>query len=204
MTLRAILDRFRDESETQREKGTYFERLTKVWLENAPTQKAQFARVLTYSDWAAENRIDKRDTGIDLVAQLADSPNDWCAIQCKFYKEGYRIQKGDIDSFFTASGKRPFTRRMIVDTTGVQWSEHAEEALRDQITEVTRVGLSDLDDSGIDWLAYENRAVAELLPKKKPRQHQLEALEAVKQGLAEADRGKVIMACGTGKMSTPE
>lgn len=174
----------------------------KVWLEHAPTQKAQFSRVLMFSDWAAENRFDQRDTGIDLVAQLADSADDWCAIQCKFYREGHRIQKADIDSFFTASGKRPFTRRLIVDTTGVQWSEHADEALRDQIVETIRIGLSDLEDSGIDWQAFATTQTVKLLDKKRPRQHQIEALAAVKEGLAEADRGKIIMACGTGKTYT--
>ena len=200
--LRDLLEKYRTESASEREKGTYFERLVKVWLENAPTQKAQFGRVLMFSDWAKGNRFDQRDTGIDLVAQLADSPDDWCAIQCKFYREGYRIQKADIDSFFTTSGKRPFTRRLIVDTTGVQWSEHADEALRDQIVETTRVGLSDLEDSGIDWQAFAATETVKLLDKKKPRQHQIEALEAVRRGLADADRGKIIMACGTGKTYT--
>ena len=89
--LRQILQKYRANAASEREKGTYFEQLTKVWLENAPTQREQFARVLTYAEWARENRFDQRDTGIDLVAQLADSPDDWCAVQCKFYREGYRI-----------------------------------------------------------------------------------------------------------------
>lgn len=202
MSLRSLLEKYRSGSSSEREKGTYFERLVKVWLENAPTQKSQFSRVLMFSDWARENRFDQRDTGIDLVAQLADSPDDWCAIQCKFYREGHRIQKADIDSFFTASGKRPFTRRLIVDSTGVQWSEHADEALRNQIVETTRIGLSDLEDSGIDWLAFAADETIKLLDKKRPRQHQIEAWEAVKEGLSKADRGKLIMACGTGKTYT--
>ncbi|MFG1330776.1 DEAD/DEAH box helicase family protein, partial [Xanthobacter autotrophicus] len=202
MGLRDLLERYRTGSVSEREKGTYFERLVKVWLENAPTQKTQFTRVLMFSDWASENGFPRHDTGIDLVAQLADNPGDWCAIQCKFYREGYRIQKADIDSFFTASGKRPFTRRLIVDTTGVQWSEHAEDALRDQIAATTRVGLSDLEDSGIDWAAFATSATVRLLDKKKPRPHQIEALAAVKEGLATADRGKLLMACGTGKTYT--
>lgn len=202
MSLRSLLERYRAASSSEREKGTYFERLVKVWLEHAPTQKDQFSRVLLFSEWAKENRFDQRDTGIDLVAQLSDSPDDWCAVQCKFYREGHRIQKADIDSFFTASGKRPFTRRMIVDTTGVQWSEHAEEALRDQIVETTRVGLSDLEDSGIDWQAFAETQKVRLVERKRPRPHQIEALAAVREGLATADRGKLIMACGTGKTYT--
>jgi predicted helicase len=200
--LRELLHKYRSESVSEREKGTYFERLTKVWLETAPTQREQFSRVLTFADWARENRLDQRDTGIDLVAQLADSPNDWCAIQCKFYRQGYRIQKADIDSFFTASGKRPFTRRMIVDTTDTQWSEHAEAALVDQNVGTTRIGLSDLEDSGIDWAAFARDSVARLVDKKRPRQHQIDALAAVREGLQTADRGKLIMACGTGKTYT--
>lgn len=200
--LRGLLDKYRSNAVSEREKGTYFERLVKVWLENAPTQRNQFARVLTFAEWAKETGRDQRDTGIDLVAELADGPGDWCAIQCKFYREGHRIQKADIDSFFTASGKQPFARRLIVDTTGVKWSEHAEAALQGQAIEVTRVGLTDLEDSGIDWEAFGASQTVALLARKQPRPHQREALEAVREGLQAADRGKLIMACGTGKTYT--
>lgn len=133
--LRELLDKYRATARSEREKGTYFERLVKVWLETAPAQREQFSRVLTWAEFAREHRQDGRDTGIDLVAQLTDSPDDWCAIQCKFYADGYRIQKGNIDSFFTATGRRPFTRRMIVDSTATAWSEHAEAALEGQTVE---------------------------------------------------------------------
>lgn len=201
-TLREILDRYRSESKSEREKGTYFENLIAVWLRNAPTQKDQFLRVLTFSDWAKERREDRRDVGIDLCAQLADEPDSWCAIQCKFYVHGYHIQRADIDSFFTASGKRPFTRRIIVDTTDAPWTEHADDALKDQIVPTTRVGLSELEDSGIDWSAFVDEGVVRLEPKKRLRPDQLEALHAVQDGLSAADRGKLIMACGTGKTFT--
>jgi predicted helicase len=197
--LRELLQRYRDRSRSEREKGTYFENLTKVWLENAPTQKEQFSRVLTFAEWAHERREDQRDVGIDLCAQLAEDPDTWCAVQCKFYAHGYRMQRADIDSFFTASGKRPFVRRIIVDTTDAPWSEHAETALQDQIAPTIRIGLSDLEDSGIDWGAFSDTGQVRLLSKKRLRPDQIEALQAVSKGLAVADRGKLIMACGTGK-----
>lgn len=78
--LRELLDGYRTGSRSEREKGTYFERLTKVWLEIAPTQADQFLRVLTFGEWAAERGQDRRDVGIDLCAQLADDPDSWCAI----------------------------------------------------------------------------------------------------------------------------
>jgi predicted helicase len=58
--LRSLLQTYRAKAISEREKGTYFEQLTKVWLEDAPTQRAQFKRVLTFADWANENRQDQR------------------------------------------------------------------------------------------------------------------------------------------------
>jgi predicted helicase len=201
-SLRQLLDRYRLGSKSEREKGGYFERLVAEWLRIAPTQRDQFLRVLTFGEWAEERREDRRDVGIDLCAQLAEDPATWCAIQCKFYAKDYRIQRADIDSFFTASGKRPFARRIIVDTTDAPWSEHAENALQEQIVPTTRVGLTDLEESGIDWSAFVKDGVVRLEPKKLLRPHQSDALEAVAEGLEAADRGKVIMACGTGKTFT--
>ena len=202
MTLRDLLERYRDGSRSEREKGTYFERLAKAWLESAPTQSGQFVRVLTFAEWSAERREDRRDAGIDLCAQLADDPDTWCAIQCKFYASGHRMQKADIDSFFTASGKRPFARRIIIDTTEVPWSDHAEAALQDQIVPTSRVGLLDLEESGIDWDAFAQTGEVKLEPKKHARPHQIDAIKCVEEGFRDADRGKLIMACGTGKTFT--
>lgn len=200
--LRELLATYRSGSRSEREKGTYFENLVQLWLANAPTQKDQFLRVLTFAEWAQERGLDNRDVGIDLCAQLADDPDSWCAIQCKFYAQDYRIQRADIDSFFTASGKRPFARRIIVDTSDRPWSEHAETALQDQIVPTIRIGLSDLENSGIDWAAFVRTGAVKVLPKKQLRPHQTDALNAVDDGFASADRGKLIMACGTGKTFT--
>lgn len=202
MSLRDLLERYRSGSSSEREKGGYFEKLVRVWLQYAPTQRDLYRQVMSYSEWARTQGHDARDTGIDLVAELADAPGEWCAIQCKFYAEGHRIQRADIDSFFTASGRRPFVRRLIVDTTGVPWSVHAEGALEGQSIDTKRVGLSDIEDSGIDWKAFSATEKVQLLARKQPRPHQVEALAAVRTGLAEADRGKLIMACGTGKTYT--
>jgi predicted helicase len=123
------------------------------------------------------------------------------AIQCKLYAPDYRVQKSDIDSFFTASGKKPFARRLLVATTN-HWSEHAEEALRGQQTPVTKIDLFALENSAIDWSLFTPREGPALRPKKSPRPHQLDALHRIAKGLAEHDRGKLIMACGTGKTFT--
>lgn len=199
--LRDLLASYRSASRTEREKGTYFELLIKDFLKHDPTYSPNFSDVWTYAEWAEQQGIDKHDTGIDLVAKLAEE-DGCCAIQCKFYDENHRIQKSDLDSFFTASGKKGFARRLIVDSTRRDWSEHAEHALSGQTIQTQRIGLAELENSPIDWSVYAPDKSVKLKAKKILREHQAAALDAVKEGLAQADRGKLIMACGTGKTFT--
>lgn len=196
-----LLTSYREAAVTEREKGTYFERLAVAYLRNDPVQTTQFSQVWHFSDWAKEHGFDGRDTGIDLVAKLKDE-DGYAAIQCKFYSAKHVIQKKDIDSFLSASAKPPFVRRVFIDTTEVNWSVNAEDTIRDQHIPVVRIGLDALRESAVDWAAFEATAEIKLLAKKGLRQHQREALEAVEAGFAEHDRGKLIMACGTGKTFT--
>jgi len=198
--LQTLLNTYRQASATEREKGTYFEELILCYLRNEASYRDLYSQVWTYADWAKAQDIDKRDTGIDLVAQTSGT-GEFHAIQCKLYAEDYTLKKSDIDSFFTASGKKPFTHRIIICTTN-HWSEHAEDALRDQQPPVSKIDLFDLENSQIDWAKYQPKAAPALKPKKSPLAHQRSALKDVAQGLKEADRGKLIMACGTGKTFT--
>ncbi|SDT09709.1 Predicted helicase [Halopseudomonas sabulinigri] len=198
--LAAILERYRVASVTEREKGTYFEELICAYLRNEATYRDLYDQVWTYSDWAKEQGIDGRDTGIDLVAKTQGT-GEFHAIQCKLYAEDYRVQKKDIDSFFTASGKSPFSHRIIVTTTN-NWSEHAEDALQGQQPPVSKIDLQALEDSQIDWAKYQASQAVVLRAKKQLREHQQTALNAVSAGLQTTDRGKLIMACGTGKTFT--
>ena len=61
-----------------------------------------------------------------MVARERDT-GEYTAIQCKFYEPTHTLSKGDIDSFFTASGKKPFTNRVIISTTD-KWGKNAEDA----------------------------------------------------------------------------
>lgn len=197
--LSQLLDTYRNAAASEREKGTYFEELIVCYLRNEATYKDLYAKVWTYADWAAEQGLDKNDTGIDLVAQTFTG--EVHAIQCKLYATEYRLQKGDIDSFFTASGKKPFTHRLIVCTTN-HWSANAEDALIDQQPPVSKIDLSDLENSQIDWAQYQPKQAPRLKPKKALRPHQQSALNATLAGFERESRGKLIMACGTGKTFT--
>ena len=195
-----LLTQYRTTSKTEREKGTYFEELAIVYLRNEPIYKDLYSNVWTYSDWAKTQGLVGTDTGIDLVA-LTNGTQEYHAIQCKFYDDSYRIQKKDIDSFFTASGKKHFSHRVIITTTN-NWSEHAEDALQGQNPPVTKIDLYDLENSQIDWLKYQSDSHPVLKEQKKLRPHQEIAVRVVSAALKTADRGKLIMACGTGKTFT--
>ncbi|MFJ7008074.1 DEAD/DEAH box helicase [Pseudomonas putida] len=198
--LSTLLDSYRSAALTEREKGTYFEELICVYLRNEATYRDLYDKVWTYADWAREQGLSGKDAGIDLVARTQGT-GEYHAVQCKLYAEDYKIQKKDIDSFFTASGKAPFSYRVIVTTTN-NWSEHAEDALLGQQPPVSKIDLQALEDSQIDWARYQSSKAITLKTKKKLHEHQQTALNAVAAGLKEAERGKLIMACGTGKTFT--
>lgn len=196
--LRSLLALYRNSARTERDKGTYFERLAIVYLTHDPLQREHYGRVQSFKAWASEHGWDGRDTGIDLVAELLDG-SGFAAIQCKFYDADYRIQKSDIDSFISASGKAPFVRRVVIDTTDRPWSENAETMIRGQAIPVVRIDLAEMNESPILWEEFASKGEVVLAAKKQPRPHQAEARSAVRDGLSQADRGKLIMACGTGK-----
>jgi predicted helicase len=188
---------------TNVDRGTLFEKLMVRYFELDPALTQQYDAVWRWIDWP--DRRGKADTGIDLVARERDS-GEYTAIQCKFYEPTHTLSKGDIDSFFTASGKKPFTNRVIISTTD-KWGKNAEEALGDQHIPVQRIGMADIAESPIDWdIAWPQGELSiELFPaeKNQPRPHQVEAIQAVMDGFAVGnDRGKMIMACGTGKTFT--
>lgn len=203
----------------ERDKGTAFENLCIAYLQHDPIQARQYERPMSYSDWAqAPERRDDRvveplgfyagpersaqDLGIDLVAKLRDEEG-WCAIQCKFHATGSRIAKADIDSFLAASGHKDFRQRLIIDTTGREWSPQAEQMLRGQAVPVRRIGLQELQASSIRWQDFATSGEIRVAAKRTLRPHQRKAFKAVTDGLATpGSRGKMIMACGTGKTLT--
>ena len=199
-TFDQLLDSYRDLADSERMKGSYFEQLIEQYLEHDGVQAPQYTKVWLWRDWPGRNG--KPDTGIDLVAERADG--GITAIQCKFYAETHTMQKSDIDSFISASGKAPFSHRLIVSTTS-KWTQNAEVMLDSQHIPVQRIGLSDFRHSNIDWSTYEltdPSKAPKLHDKKQLRPHQHDAVTATMKGFIDNNRGKLIMACGTGKTFT--
>ena len=196
-----VLAALREEAGSESEKGTLFERLMVAVLKQSPDREIK--DVWRWSDWPDRGKIsgkNAQDTGIDLVAQMNDGT--YQAIQCKFYAPESTLQKSDIDSFFTASGKEWVSSRLIISTTD-NWSKHAEDSLKDQQIDIQRYMFRDLEKEPIDWDLV-NPLNTKIRPPKKKNlfARQKEALKAVIKGFQSCDRGKLIMACGTGKTLT--
>jgi predicted helicase len=199
VTILEVLDGLRAQALDERDKGDKFERLIKAYLTTDPEWTAKFSDVWLWSEWPGRSGV--TDIGIDLVAANRGS-GDFTAIQCKFYAPGRKVEKSDIDGFLALS-MRPefrFSQRIVFDTAS-GWSGNAEETLKGV---AQRVDINYLSDAAIDWSQFRWATPEVVVPtdKKQLRPHQANALADVVTGLAEHDRGKLIMACGTGKTFT--
>lgn len=196
------LDKIRAKSSNTVEQGTAFEKLSKIYFENDDIQKQEFNRIWHYKDWAKENpNFSKTDIGIDLIGELKDNKG-LAAIQCKFFKSEHQITKEDLDSFVSASSNEIFVRLILIDTSNEDLGSNAKSMIDNLNKTYQRIQKFDLENSRIDWLDYIENEKVTLSNKKDPLDHQIKAIEEAKLYYASNDRGKMIMACGTGKTYT--
>ena len=197
------LNYIRENADTEYGKGKYFERLIRAYLLEDPFYKKRFSEVYLWSEWGElRPEFDGKDMGIDLVAQERDG--GYCAIQCKCYAEDKRISKGDLDSFISESNREPYTARIFVDT-GKSWSANLLKAIDGLQPPCQRISAADLASRPVQWPNLSHEAPEQLdyqLETFSLREHQKEAFDDVINGFKESDRGKLIMACGTGKTFT--
>ena len=182
----------------EHDKGDRFERLMLHAFQTDRTFQKQFTEVWRWMDWPGRSGV---DIGVDLVA--SDSDGRLIAIQCKCYAPTATLTKEEIDSFVALSGQKQWARRIIVATTDL-WSTNAEKSLEGHAVPVERIGIDDLDAMTVDWSSYDVANPSGLKPTARHElwPHQAKAVDAVRAGFKTADRGKLIMACGTGKTFT--
>lgn len=210
MSFQKILEHYRKISFSERDKGDRFERLMQAYLLTDPKYAHRFKKVMMWGEFPYRRDLGGNDTGIDLVALTHEG--DYWAIQCKCYQEEATIHKGDVDSFLSTSGRIfrneqmqtiGFVHRLWISTTR-HWGPNAEEAIRNQNPPVSRISLFDLLEAPVDWDKLEQGVHGEKArtAKKSLIPHQKHALEKAHEYYQNAERGKLIMACGTGKTFT--
>lgn len=212
-TINDILLDIRRKALTEREKGTDFERLMKLWFLTDP-RYSELEKVWLWEEFPARKDFGGKDLGIDLVART--EYGDYWAIQCKCYAEDAVIDKGAVDSFLANASRtftdhesfqtREFSNLVWVQTTRKRWGPNAEAAIQGLSKPFNRISLYDLEISVVDWDKLKKGLYGEKakLPGKQPRKHQLEAMSKAYEHFVTNgnERGKLIMACGTGKTYT--
>ncbi|WP_289091784.1 MULTISPECIES: type ISP restriction/modification enzyme [Bacteroidales] len=216
-TFAQILNKFRQDAFSERDKGYRFERLMQAYLKTTTLYANLFEVVWLWTEFPFHDQFGGKDTGIDLVARTVEG--EYWAIQCKCYAANAFINKPDVDTFLSTSGKRfetesgmtGFVQRLWISTTN-KWNSMAEQTIRNQNPPVTRLNLIDLENDDVDWNSLE-QGIFGMASRAKPfaiREHQQEAIDQTHAyfkideatGQPAHTRGKLIMACGTGKTFT--
>lgn len=180
-------------SDDPRLRGKEFERICAWYLHNAPEYRSQLRRVWLWNDWPERWAA---DAGIDLIAETV--AGDLWAIQAKAYGSAYAIKKADLDSFLSESSRPQFSYRLLIATTDHIGST-AQRTLAAQEKPVGQLLRSQLAEVEIDWPTSPADLALRRPKRKRPRPHQRRAVSAAVEGFSTADRGQLVMACGTGK-----
>ena len=175
-------------------RGKQFEHFVKWFLKNDLEWATQVDDVWLWEEWPERWGA---DCGIDLVFRHKNGEN-W-AVQAKCYSPDRDITKHDVDKFLSESNRSLIQRRLLIATTD-RVGANAKQVCDAQDKPVIHFLLSDFDKSSLDYpVDFSLLQQSKRKPRPVPRDHQNEARVAVVQGLQSADRGQLIMACGTGK-----
>ncbi|GHQ48918.1 helicase [Helicobacter pylori] len=190
----------------QRLKGSWFEKVSKRFLKEHDSAD-EYESIDLWSDW--ELRGKEGDRGIDMVITTASK--EYIAVQCKFHQD--RISYPDIVTFLnklqSGVGEVGFKKGIIISTSDLSSNalEEIEQIRKSKGIDIVEISEEDFIYSQIDWEKFDPTQTQGELPlcdKKKPRPHQIEAIKATKEYFSDPKntRGKLIMACGTGKTYT--
>ena len=205
-----IIEKYRENSTSERNKGDKFERLMQAYLLTKPTYKNLLSDVWLWADfpYKAQFGTGGKDTGIDLVCRTHEG--DYWAVQCKCYQADKKIDKAMVDSFVSTSsfefetkdGKKTFSFRIWIDTTYDGFNAEAQNVV--ERLKISRIGLIDLKNDDVDWAALDagKKGSEASVKKYELKPHQQEAFDDTIKYFENHERGKLIMACGTGKTFT--
>ena len=155
-TFTKIIDKFRRDALSERDKGFRFERLMQAYLKTTSLYEGRFEEVWLWTEFPCHDQFGGKDVGIDLVAKTF--AGEYWAVQCKCYADDKYITKADVDTFLSTSGKtfeaegieQAFVQRLWISTTN-KWNSVAELTIRNQTPPVTRLNLIDLEADEVDW-----------------------------------------------------
>lgn len=198
-TFDQLVEQIDSNLDKQRDRGTAFEKMVVAYLKNEPAYKQKFSDVWMLNEVPEKYGIPKRDLGVDIVA--CDYAGNLTAVQAKYYKG--KVGKDTINSFVAEMGKDYYSSGLLVSSTD-QWNRNAEAALENNTKPINRIGLSQLRHAHFNWEKFSFAKENNLSDKKvkKLRYYQKDAINNSLKYFKKHDRGKLIMAPGTGKTFT--
>ncbi|WP_424955476.1 DEAD/DEAH box helicase family protein [Helicobacter pylori] len=191
----------------QRLKGSWFEKVSKRFLKEHDSAD-EYESIDLWNDWKLRGK--EGDRGIDMVITTASK--EYIAVQCKFYQDS--VSLNDLSTFLTklqsGVGEIGFKKGIIISTSNLSSNalEEIEQIRKNKGIDIVEISEEDFIYSQIDWEKFDpldpTQSELPLCDKKKPRPHQIEAIKATKEYFSDPKntRGKLIMACGTGKTYT--
>lgn len=199
--LEELFVRIVNDSVDRREQGTRFERAVEFFLSHDPSWTERMDHVWMWDD--ADNPMNdgRQDTGIDLVAE--DIDGSYWAIQAKCYSKS-RLDLRDVSTFFTTALADPRYEHLMIADASLGITSNLEDYIdsfpvKNPSRELVRLDIDTMRDANLDWNAFDQGIASSERTVFEPRPHQREAIDRVKQELADHDRCSLIMACGTGK-----
>lgn len=185
-TFETILNQIRITSKNKSDVGTKFEILIKNFFLVDKHYRDRFDKVWMWSEYPDR---DGHDIGIDLVAKERDG--GLCAIQCKCYADNGSLDMKKVATFLASAIN--YDNKILV-YTGENITNNAEKILKRHSCK--KIRKEDLEESSINWNSFPKLHTKQSL---KLHDYQTDALQNVLDGFKKHDRGKLIMACGTGK-----
>ncbi|GAA8706821.1 hypothetical protein HpDR91_19370 [Helicobacter pylori] len=190
----------------QRLKGSWFEKVSKRFLKEHDSAD-EYESIDLWSDWKLRGK--EGDRGIDIV--ITTTSKEYIAVQCKFHQDS--VSYNDISTFLSklqsGVGEVGFKKGIIISTSNLSSNalEEIEQIRKSKGIDIVEISEEDFIYSQIDWEKFDPTQTQDELPlcdKKKPRPYQIEAIKATKEYFSNPKntRGKLIMACGTGKTYT--
>lgn len=209
VTFGDVVDYMGSHDRTKHDKGDLWERVCSWYLRNDPEMCQVVGAVWRWDD--SDNPLRTgHDTGIDIVAERADVPGTYWAIQCKNYDASHRLSLNDLGTFFAAAEADDRYTGLVIATFGEEVSSNVEEHLlalqRNRGVASLKLTPSDMAKSNVDWSLLmqlrDEDPEARRARTFDPRPHQREAIDRIQASFELHDRAKAIMACGTGKTLT--
>lgn len=166
-----------------RHKGSWFEKVSKRFLEEHDSAN-EYESIDLWSDWKL--RGDEGDRGIDMVITTASK--EYIAVQCKYHQDS--VSLNDIATFLSKlqSGVKEvrFKKGIIISTSNLTSTalEEIEQIRKSKGIDIVEITEEDFIYSRIDWEKFDPTKTEDEIPlcdKKKPRSHQVEAINATKE-----------------------